>query len=96
MGSSAHSATDAEVFRGPPIDYTEPLVPQNAGANDVLRFIHVEERAGVPRTGDLVRVPLFFAPGECKDLAELVIVPTPNSSGDHGAPLRWQARAYAD
>lgn len=60
------------VFDAPPAGYTELI-----GRSDevIRRTLSVEERAGVRREGELVRVPVFFAPNECYSLDELVIVP---------------------
>lgn len=75
------------VFAGPPAPYQEPIASPGAAAGPVLRTISVEERVGVVRHGALVRVPLFFAAGECPDLASLAIVPEDN----RGPPVVWQA-----
>jgi hypothetical protein len=70
----AESVSIAEVFNAPECPYAQPLLPDLPKNSDVLRTFQVEERAGVSRRGDLVRVPLFFSEGECRDVQELAIV----------------------
>ncbi|ACB76542.1 hypothetical protein [Opitutus terrae] len=71
-GTAAERSPTHATFAGPPADYAELI-----GRSDevIRRTLSVEERAGVRRDGDLVRVPVFFGPGECRSLEELVIVP---------------------
>ncbi|HWA86661.1 MAG TPA: hypothetical protein VG710_10590 [Opitutus sp.] len=77
----------AAVFDGPPCPYEEVIARAPAGAP--LRSISVEERVGVARHDELVRVPLFFAQGECPVLDDLVILPA-GTAGEH-TPVPWQA-----
>lgn len=74
--NAAHGANapDAAVFQSAPVDYAEPLAAGERTENRILRIINVEERTGVERRGELVRVPLFFAAGECAGIDELAIV----------------------
>ena len=78
----------AGIFNGPPRAYSEAITSPAERGGEVLRVLHVEERAGEKRTGDLVRAPIFFAPGECPSLETLSLVPVdaPNTS-----PLVFQA-----
>lgn len=78
----------AEVFRGPPADYEELLVPRSNADEGRLRTLSVEERTGDARTNELVRVPVFFAEGECRSIDELVIVP---ADGTDARPVVIQA-----
>jgi hypothetical protein len=88
-GTAMAGDAQADVFAGPPAAYTERLVATPVNADAPLRTLSVEERVGVPRTRALVRVPLFFAPGECPSLDDLVIEST-DAGGAHAAIL-WQA-----
>lgn len=54
----------------------------------MLRTLSVEERAGVARRGDLVRTPIFFAPGECRSLEDLAIVPNDSSADRPTIPFQ--------
>jgi len=74
--NAAHGANDAnaKVFESVPADYAEPLGEAAGTENRILRIINVEERAGVERRGEWVRVPLFFSAGECAKIEELAIV----------------------
>src|SRR5690554_5640948 len=75
--STAAAMETRPVFAGPVSAYAEKIADASLDAPEgdaPLRIIHVEERAGVARRGDLVRVPLFFMAGECASLDELAIV----------------------
>jgi hypothetical protein len=63
----------APVFRGPPASYEKcaAATPDPSA----LRTLTVEERVGMARTGELVRAPLFFSPGECPTPESVAIVP---------------------
>ncbi|QYM80335.1 hypothetical protein K0B96_06905 [Horticoccus luteus] len=50
------------------------LATPAAGDRATLRVLTVEERAGAARENALVRVPLFFAEGECREPGDVVIV----------------------
>src|SRR4051812_33533300 len=70
------------VFEGPIAAYEDvpPVESAPAGADtkDVLRWIWVEERMNVARHDAPVRVPVFFAAGECHGPDELAIVRWPS------------------
>lgn len=74
----------ASVFDGPPATYqaSPPLEP----GNGILRRITVEERAGVSRTRELVRAPLFFSAGEVSMVDQLELVP---AEGGRALPLQF-------
>mgnify|MGYP001342045005 CR=1 FL=1 len=72
--AAAPASPNAAVFASAPVSYSEPLKERPGEANRILRIINVEERAGVKRVGDLVRVPVFFASGECREIEQLAIV----------------------
>ena len=75
------------VFDGPVSEYAD-LGRSNLGkSSGPLRVLHVEERSGVARAGDLVRVPVFFAEGECPSLETLAIVRDDQSNEE----MLWQA-----
>jgi hypothetical protein len=82
-------AAETGVFAGPPAAYAERLPGAPAGAAPELRTLSVEERVGVPRARALVRVPLFFAPGECRSLDDLMIERA--DTGDTHDAIVWQA-----
>ena len=85
---SAEAAPLSAVFDGPPCEYSVSLdtsVPPDAP----LRTFQVDERAGVGRQAELVRVPLFFAQNECRSLDDLVIVSADADSA--GKAIPWQA-----
>lgn len=88
-GRSAVAEETRAVFRGPVAAYAEPLTSAARDASAALRQLHVEERSGVARQGELVRVPLFFAAGECASLDELTI--EPDTPGTAPQPIVWQA-----
>lgn len=67
------AAVDPTVFEAPPAEPIPTIAQRPAPANAPLRSLLVEERMGVPRTVDLVRVPLFFHAGECPDPHGLAI-----------------------
>lgn len=66
-----------EVLGGPEADYIvrPPLADDTSG---VMRWVWVQERMQVARRDAAVRVPVFFAAGECKDPHELVLVRWPS------------------
>jgi hypothetical protein len=78
------------LFDGPASEYATTAGVREPGGNPILRVLHVEERAGVSRTQDLVRVPLFFAEGECPSLDNIAILPEA-SEMSHLADIPWQA-----
>ncbi|HTO04069.1 MAG TPA: hypothetical protein VL069_10225, partial [Opitutus sp.] len=78
-----------EVFDGPPSAYAAILAQQVSESGDVLRVLHVEERAGTDRREDLVRAPVFFGEGECRSLEDVAIVA--ESPGDDKQEISWQA-----
>ena len=96
LGGGARPAAEAAlertaaVFDGPPAAYEEPLAPAGAAGAGVLRWLSVEERAGQPRRGALVRAPVFFAAGECPDLRDLAVVPA-DGGGPAAMSVSWQA-----
>ncbi|MBL8797253.1 MAG: sigma-70 family RNA polymerase sigma factor [Planctomycetia bacterium] len=61
------STASADVFDGPPAPFAPRLRADLPAADGPLRRLTVEERVGAARTGELVRVPLFFHEGECRD-----------------------------
>ena len=73
-----------DVFSAPGAPYVARIAPEPASA-DRLRTLVIEERTGVARRGELVRVPVFFSAGECHDPAELTIIDA------HGSPRPLQA-----
>ncbi len=76
------------VFEAEPADYAAPFERAAQTDDSILRIINVEERAGVARSGDLVRVPVFFAAGECRRIEDLTVV----GDGDEaGTPIPFQA-----
>lgn len=88
---SAIGATKlAEVFTAPAAEYSEPVTAAEASPTEILRVLSVEERAGRERQGELVRVPVFFAAGECRELDQLAIVPV-REDGSTGAAIPFQA-----
>lgn len=86
---SAENAASGSVFDGPPCAYSIPVDPNPRPEGEPLRTFQVEERAGASRTGELVRVPLFFAENECHDLAVLSVVSA--DADAKGAEVVWQA-----
>ncbi len=80
----AHGAgrNTADVFATAPSDYATPLQASLETPDRILRIINVEERAGVERRGELVRVPLFFSAGECAKIEELAILPGREGEGE--------------
>lgn len=86
-GAEAHETLD--VFNGPPSDYANVLAQTGEGDGDVLRILHIEERAGVDRHGSLVRAPIFFGEGECRSLDQLAIM-AESENGDK-REIPWQA-----
>ncbi len=73
-GLRAAGSASMGVFDSSPADYQAPLEAAVEREDRILRIINVEERAGVERRGDLVRVPLFFGPGECAQIDQLAVV----------------------
>jgi len=72
-GVSPATEGTSDVFLSVDSGYAAPLVA-SAAESDTLRVFSVEERTGIPRKGELVRAPVFFAEGECRSLAELAVV----------------------
>ncbi len=66
---------DPAVFQGPPAAMTPDIFGDRPRKDRVLRVLTVQERMGVARRNELVRVPLFFHAGECADPDALLIVP---------------------
>ncbi len=79
----------AEVFSGPPSNYSDVLALKDSSPDGTLRTFQVDERAGIARKGDLVRVPIFFAEKECPTLENLAIVALDDTAG--GTEIPWQA-----
>ena len=67
-GASGAAPADA----GPPAPYQAGVLRE--AESSVLRHLAVEERIGVARRAELVRVPLFFAAGECPEPSAVGIV----------------------
>lgn len=89
-GVNAQSEPAPNVFSGPPSDYAADVMKDEASsATNVLRTLHVEERAGIDRNDELVRVPLFFAEAECPTLDDLAIIEDVDNRPDREMP--WQA-----
>lgn len=82
-------APDATVFDSAPAQHVPVIAINPAPADAPLRRLMVEERMGVPRTNDLVRVPLFFHAGECKNPNDLAIY-TADDTGKT-KPIPYQA-----
>ena len=76
---------DADVFDGPPLAYGMVLYSVDPNGSEEFRHFQVEERLGLARNADLVRIPVFFGDGECRDLDALGIV------RENGKPVSWQA-----
>jgi len=80
---------DASVFTGPPAAPAPRLRYNVPGSDGPLRVLTVEERVGAAREGELVRVPLFFHSGECRDPDRLQVLQSVN--GKTGQPIPYQA-----
>ncbi len=93
LGPALAAGESREVFHGPVAAYAEPLgdAAKATGGGATLRVLYVEERSGVSRRGELVRVPLFFAAGECASLDELVVLPGRDADDANPPPVAWQA-----
>lgn len=91
IGASSGGAAilrDDAVFTAGPAAYAEPLASRTRGGEtEPLRLLSVEERVGVAREKALVRVPVFFCAGECRDPDELAVVP---EEAPGGPPLAVQ------
>jgi len=72
LAGSVSANGAAGVFDGPSAAMTDPLLPL-LQRGEVMRVLIVEERMGVARKNELVRVPLFFHAGECPDPASVSI-----------------------
>jgi len=72
FGSISHAATE-DLFGAEDASYVERIGSRDGGDRR-MRIVAVEERVGVERRGALVRVPVFFAEGECREVNELAIV----------------------
>jgi len=68
----AASSEAAPADAGPPAPYQAAVMREAQGSG--LRRLAVEERIGVARRAELVRVPLFFAAGECPEPSAVGIV----------------------
>jgi hypothetical protein len=86
---AAENPASASVFDGPPCAYSSPFDSNPRPEGTPLRTFQVEERAGATRIGELVRVPLFFAENECRELAELSVVSA--DADTKGSSIVWQA-----
>lgn len=64
---AAPAVGSTDVFEGPPAPFVPRLRANLPAADGPLRRLLVEERVGVQRSRELVRVPLFFHEGECSD-----------------------------
>lgn len=80
---------DVSVFNGPNAPSTERLADKSRKPGDPLRTLVVEERVGIARQSELVRVPLFLHDGECDDVNSLEVRET-TVSGE-SAPISYQA-----
>ena len=67
LGGKAGPAIPTDVFAGPPAPHVPRLRADLPAAAGPLRRLVVEDRVGAKRTGELVRVPLFFHEGECAE-----------------------------
>jgi hypothetical protein len=67
------AAPDSAVFDAPPAEHEPIVAAAPAPADAPLRTLLVEERMGVERKRELVRVPLFFHAGECADPRTLAV-----------------------
>ena len=74
---------DLALSNAPPAETVPALFP--ASKDGVLRTITIDERVGEARKGELVRVPLFFHPGECPDPNALSL-----TSASGGDPIAYQ------
>lgn len=89
VGASVLSAaSDPSVFDAPPAEHEPVIAIGPAPADAPLRTLLVEERMGVARTRDLVRVPLFFHAGECADPEGLMIFAAADAA--RSKPLPYQ------
>ena len=77
---------DAAIFQGPPATMAPDVFGDRQKKEGVLRILTVQERMGVARRNELVRVPLFFHAGECTDPNALTIV-----AGGARTPIPYQA-----
>ncbi len=88
VGVNRAYAADLTVFDSVPAELI-PVIREGVPAGDgPLRRLTVAERVGLPRTGELVRVPLFFHPGECADPQGLTIY---DLSDPTRKPIPYQA-----
>ena len=89
LASRAMAAGDASVFAAPGLPLTPVIRAGVPAPNGPLRQLTVHEHVGLARKNDLVRVPLFFHPGECKDPNGLIILDGPDPA--HAAQIPYQA-----
>jgi len=98
---------DAAIFQGPPATMAPDVFGDRQKKEGVLRILTVQERMGVARRNELVRVPLFFHAGECTDPNALTITaagartPIPYQADDvrrdaAGKVARMHAYFYVD
>lgn len=82
-------ANDLDVFAGPPAQPEPWLTEARPEKGTPVRRLTIEERVGIARSGALVRVPLFFHAGECRDPNGLEI----HAAGDtkEKNPILYQA-----
>jgi len=73
-------AGNAAVFFGPMAAYeaAPPSIAHSGAPPDVLRWVWVQERMNVARPAAPVRVPVFFAGGECARMEEIALVKWPS------------------
>ncbi|MEX0776962.1 MAG: hypothetical protein WD042_14750 [Phycisphaeraceae bacterium] len=83
------AALDVTVFDAPPAEYAPAIAQQAAAPGSPMRILTVEDRVGVARKQELVRVPLFFHDGECKDPNSLVIYDAADTA--KAKPIAYQA-----
>ncbi len=82
-------AGESVVFEGPGTTNSLWLSESRPSKDQPLRVVTVEERVGVARQRELVRVPLFFHAGECSDVKTLAVFAFDDRQ--HQRPLVVQA-----
>ena len=85
----AFAAADPSIFAAAPLEITPVIREGIPAAGGPMRLLTVNEHVGLPRKGELVRAPLFFHPGECKDANGLAIYSSDDAAKAN--PIAYQA-----
>lgn len=87
IASDRLNATD--VFTGPPAAHSLRIRDDLPAKGGPLRRFVVEERVGVKRSDELVRVPLFFHAGDCSEPNALRVFAA--NDAERKSPIPYQA-----